>query len=82
MSEIIKSGEAHGSGSDRFRWVSRLSEAAKSALQTKSATVVCERPFNDRHGDWYVVEQTGRSRWNHRLPNEQESKAIKEWENS
>lgn len=74
---VIISGTAKGSGSDRFRWVSGLSPEAKQAIETGSALVICERPFSDHHGKWYVVEKSGkRSTWDHRLPTEAESKQI------
>ncbi len=75
--QIIVSGEAYGFGSDKWRGVTRLSAEAKSALNENSALVICPRPFNDRMGNWYVVENTRtKSKWNHRLPNEAEEKQI------
>lgn len=76
MTDIIVSGTAKGSGSDRWRWVSGLGRAAKAALKSKSALVICERPFNDHHGDWYVVTES-RGRYDHRLPTDSEARLIK-----
>lgn len=76
--QVIVSGNARGSGSAKYRWVSGLSNAAKQAIETGSALVICERPFSDVHGEWYVVTATKkRSTWDHRLPTDEESKAIK-----
>lgn len=77
--QVIVSGDAHGSGKDRYRWVSRLSKEAKTAIENETALVICERPFDDIYGEWYVVEGSGkRSTWNHRLPTEEEATLIKE----
>lgn len=75
MTKIIIDGTAKGFGSDRYRWVSGLSSEAKEALKSNSALVICERPFNDAHGNWYVVTYS-HGRYNHRLPNEQEREMI------
>lgn len=75
MSKIIVSGTAKGFGSSKYRYVSGLSKEAKAALKDKSALVICERPFNDKDGDWYVVTEN-RGRYGHRLPNEQEQRQI------
>lgn len=75
MSNVIVSGTAKGSGSDKYRWVSGLSKEAKAALKEKSALVICERPYSDQHGDWYVVTEN-RGRYGHRLPTEQEQRLI------
>lgn len=75
--QVIVSGNAKGSGTDRYRWVSGLSKEAKEAIAAKTALVICERPFNDHLGEWYVVERANkRSTWNHRLPTDDEAKAI------
>ncbi len=75
--QIIVSGNAYGFGSDRWRGVTGLSTKAKAALDENSALVICERPFSDSMGSWYVVEKTRvKSKWNHRLPTEAEEKQI------
>lgn len=76
MQNVIVSGTAKGSGSDKYRWVSGLSKGAKSALSEKSGLVICPRRFSDNQGEWYVVT-VNRGRYDHRLPNAQESAAIK-----
>lgn len=78
MSKVIVSGEAHGSGSDRFRWVSYLSTEAKNALTNKTALVICERPFNDSLGEWYVVTENN-GRYDHRLPTTEEQETINKY---
>ncbi|MCC6603085.1 MAG: hypothetical protein IT327_07740 [Anaerolineae bacterium] len=75
MSEVIISGTAKGFGSSKFRYVSGLSSEAKTALKDNSALVICERPFNDKDGDWYVVTEN-RGRYGHRLPTDQERREI------
>lgn len=75
MSKIIVSGEAKGFGSSKYRWVSGLNKEAKSALKDNSALVICERPFSDQRGEWYVVTEN-RGRYGHRLPNQNERKMI------
>ena len=76
MSKIIISGTAKGFGSSKFRYVSGLSkEAREGLLKGNSALVICKRPFNDKHGDWYVVTEN-HGRYGHRLPTEQERRLI------
>jgi hypothetical protein len=75
MSRIIVSGTAKGFGSSKYRWVSGLSKEAKAALKDESALVICERPFNDKDGDWYVVTEN-RGRYGHRLPTDAEQRVI------
>lgn len=75
-SNVIISGVAHGFGSDQWRWVSGLSTDAKIALADNTALVICERPFSDSLGDWYVVTNQRKSRYNHRLPDSVEREII------
>ena len=73
--QIIISGTAKGFGSSKWRWVSSLSEEAKTALRDGSALVICERPFDDHYGPWYVVTENF-GRYGHRLPDEKEQRMI------
>jgi hypothetical protein len=73
--KILISGEAHGSETDHYRWVAYLSKEAKEMIKDGTGLVICERPFNDHLGAWYVVTETD-CRYYHRLPTKDEERQI------
>lgn len=77
---IIVSGTPYGFGADRWRGVTRLSSESKESLKKGSALVICERPFDDYWGGWYVVQPKPCGCYDHRLPTNEEQKFIQEWE--
>lgn len=74
--KVIVSGQANGSGSDKWRSVTRLSREAKDAIADKSALVICPRRFDDHDGPWYVVIAKRYGGYDHRLPTTAEADAI------
>jgi hypothetical protein len=62
-------GESHGSGSDRFRWVSRLTSEERRAARDGHVVVITKYVSSRAPQPVQVVTYTS-GRYDHRVPND------------
>lgn len=75
MSDIVfsETGEVHGYGTDRYKWVSRLTAEEREAVREGTATVIVEADGKSggSHGSYYreVTYDARNRRYNRRVTN-------------